>query len=57
MNELAFWGGTRNKYKRTHKTLEDAQKEARRVHRKMNRPAAHPATISGPDGKDFSVMW
>jgi hypothetical protein len=57
MYELAFWGGTTIKYRRTHKTLDDAQKEARRVHRKMNRPAAHPATISGPDGKEFSVMW
>lgn len=47
--ELTFWGGTREKYRRYHKTLDAARTEALRVLSEMSNRNAHPAIVYGPD--------
>lgn len=58
--ELTFWGGVPKaevdpdfKWRRMHKTLDQAKAEARRVHKEMSNANAHPAVIYGPGlGRD-----
>lgn len=54
--ELAFWGGTKFRYRRLHTTYESAEDAAYRVLEAMGasgdpseQRAAHPAIIYGPD--------
>jgi hypothetical protein len=46
--ELTFWGGTSVRYRRNHKTYEQARDEAHRVLADMDSRGAHPAIINGP---------
>jgi hypothetical protein len=46
--ELTFRGGVSLRYRRNHKTLEQAKAEAHRVLGKLSNRAAHPAIIYGP---------
>jgi hypothetical protein len=51
--ELTFWGGVDVRYRRNHKTVEQAKAEALKVLGKINNRNAHPAIIYGPElGKD-----
>jgi hypothetical protein len=52
--ELVFWGGSDGlRYRRWHKSLEEARATAWRVLAAMSDRGAHPAIIHGPGlGKD-----
>jgi len=44
--ELAFWGGSEGvRYRRYHRTMEQATDEAHRVHNKMENRGAHIAIV------------
>lgn len=53
MFELTFWGGTSIRYRRDHRTIHTATREALRVLLTIRDRAAHPAIIYGPGlGRD-----
>lgn len=51
--ELTFFGGTKIRYRRWHRTIEAAKEVAHRVLSEIGDRAAHPAIIYGPEcGRD-----